>query len=82
MDVDATGWPTSFEEARAVQENLRARVVTTDDFGAVRTVAGVDTGYEGDVALGGTDPNSLQLTTCFNTICKQTAIRFTPRAAR
>jgi len=49
MDVDATGWPTSFEEARAVQENLRARVVTTDDLGAVRTVAGVDTGYEGDV---------------------------------
>ena len=50
MDVDVTGWPATFEEARAVQENLRARVVTTDDLGAVRTVAGVDTGYEGDVA--------------------------------
>lgn len=38
-------------------------------------------GYEGDFALSGADPNSLQLTTCFNTICKQTPIRFTGRDA-
>ncbi len=50
MRVDTDGWPTTFEEAREVQKALRSRIVTTDDFGPVRTVAGVDTGYEGDVA--------------------------------
>ncbi len=50
MKVDLTGWPTSFEEARVVQEALRQKVVVADALGDVRTVAGVDCGYEGDVA--------------------------------
>lgn len=41
-------WPTTFEQAQALQERLRGQVVTRDDFGAIRTVAGVDAGYEGD----------------------------------
>jgi deoxyribonuclease V len=43
-----TEWPTTFEEALAIQQALRTRVLTTDDFGEVQTVAGVDAGYEGD----------------------------------
>lgn len=43
-------WPTTFEEARILQEQLRADVITTDDLGEVTTVAGVDAGYEGDQA--------------------------------
>jgi deoxyribonuclease V len=41
-------WPTTLEEAQAIQERLRAQVITYDDFAAIRTVAGVDAGYEGD----------------------------------
>ena len=41
-------WPTTFDQAQALQERLRGQVVAHDDFGAIRTVAGVDAGYEGD----------------------------------
>jgi deoxyribonuclease V len=41
-------WPTTFEEALALQQRLRNDIVTHDDFGPIRTVAGVDAGYEGD----------------------------------
>jgi deoxyribonuclease V len=43
-------WPTTLEEARAIQEQLRSQVILYDDFGDIRTVAGVDAGYEGDPA--------------------------------
>lgn len=39
-------WPTTLDEALAVQQQLRAQVVTHDDLGEVRVVAGVDAGYE------------------------------------
>jgi deoxyribonuclease V len=41
-------WPTTLEEARAIQERLRSQVIARDDFGELRAVAGVDAGYEGD----------------------------------
>jgi deoxyribonuclease V len=47
---DSGVWPTTFEEARAVQEELRQRVITRDELGEVRTVAGIDAGYEGELA--------------------------------
>ncbi len=47
---DAQIWPTSLEEAVVIQEELRKHVITEDDFGPIRTVAGVDAGYEGDMA--------------------------------
>ncbi len=40
-------WPQSVAEARAVQNKLRGKVVTRDRVGRVRTVAGIDIGYEG-----------------------------------
>jgi deoxyribonuclease V len=43
-------WPTTFEEALAIQQRLRAQVVMHDDFGEIQTVAGVDAGYEEDAA--------------------------------
>jgi deoxyribonuclease V len=43
-------WPTDLEEARAIQQRLRDDVVIHDDFGTIRTIAGVDAGYEGDQA--------------------------------
>lgn len=44
-------WPADLDEARAIQEQIRAQVITYDAFGSIRTVAGVDTGYSGDSAL-------------------------------
>jgi deoxyribonuclease V len=43
-------WPTTFEEALAIQQQLRPQVVTHDDFGSIDRVAGVDAGYEEDAA--------------------------------
>jgi deoxyribonuclease V len=45
-------WPTTLEEAQAIQQRLRAQVIAHDDFGEVRMVAGVDAGYEGDPQVG------------------------------
>jgi deoxyribonuclease V len=45
-------WPTTFEEAQALQEQLRSQVITSDDIGEVRAVAGVDAGYEPDSDAG------------------------------
>ncbi|MGE5240713.1 MAG: endonuclease V [Bacteroidota bacterium] len=39
-------WPTDVTQARAVQESLRGKVFVGDKLGVVRTVAGVDVGYE------------------------------------
>jgi deoxyribonuclease V len=39
-------WPTTLPEAEALQQQLRAQVVTHDDLGDVQIVAGVDAGYE------------------------------------
>ena len=41
-----------FAQARQLQEELRHRVVTHDDFGEIRFIAGLDVGFEGDVARG------------------------------
>jgi deoxyribonuclease V len=43
---DLKEWPSDTAEARSVQERLRGRVVTADRLGRVRTVAGIDVGYE------------------------------------
>jgi deoxyribonuclease V len=43
-------WPTTLSEATRIQQELRGRVVLHDDFGQIRTVAGIDAGYEGDLA--------------------------------
>jgi deoxyribonuclease V len=45
-------WPTTFEQAEALQQQLRSQVITHNDFDRIRTVAGVDAGYEGDPATG------------------------------
>ncbi len=39
-------WPENIAEARAIQEQLRSRVITENRLGAVNTVAGVDVGFE------------------------------------
>lgn len=39
-------WPTTVAEARQTQESLRAQVIAADKLGRVRSVAGVDVGYE------------------------------------
>lgn len=43
-------WPTTLVEAEAIQQQLRSQVKLEDDFGDIRTIAGVDAGYEGDQA--------------------------------
>ncbi|WP_416674586.1 deoxyribonuclease V [Egbenema bharatensis] len=39
-------WNLSREEAIALQQSLRDKIITTDQLGEVRTVAGVDVGFE------------------------------------
>ena len=51
MAQRGAAWPLTVAEAREVQEKLRARVITRDRIGRVRTVAGIDIGYEGDNRL-------------------------------
>lgn len=43
-------WPTTVEAALEIQQQLRNEVIVADDFGDVRTVAGVDAGYAADPA--------------------------------
>ncbi|MDD9975234.1 MAG: deoxyribonuclease V [Candidatus Poribacteria bacterium] len=43
-------WDVSSEEARQIQNRLRTQVVTTDRFGTINTVAGVDIGLKKDIA--------------------------------
>ena len=43
-------WNVTPEEARGIQNSLRELVIHTDEFGAVRTVAGVDLGFTKNVA--------------------------------
>lgn len=43
-------WPSDLDEAQVIQQRLRGEVVARDDFGNIRTIAGVDAGYEGDQA--------------------------------
>jgi deoxyribonuclease V len=39
-------WPTTVADARVVQERLRGKVVTRDRLKTIRTVAGIDVGFE------------------------------------
>ena len=39
-------WDVTVQEAIAIQQELRREVVTTDDFGPIANVAGVDAGFE------------------------------------
>jgi len=48
MKHPPASWPRTVAEAHAVQESLRTRVITCDRLGPVRTVAGIDIGYEND----------------------------------
>jgi deoxyribonuclease V len=41
-------WEVTAAEAAEIQNQLRSEVVLSDDFGPVRTVAGVDAGFEDD----------------------------------
>lgn len=47
IDVPDT-WPTDAAGAIAVQNRLRSQVITTDQFEAIKTVAGIDAGFEQD----------------------------------
>lgn len=39
-------WPTTIAEAQAIQDRLRFQVITSDALGPIRTIAGLDAGYE------------------------------------
>src|SRR3990172_126109 len=44
-------WPKTVAEAKAVQEALRGNVIAKNRVGKVRTVAGIDVGFEKDGAV-------------------------------
>jgi deoxyribonuclease V len=43
-------WDISPAEARQIQEELRDRVIRKDQFGEIKTIAGVDLGFRKDIA--------------------------------
>jgi deoxyribonuclease V len=43
---EPVSWPRRVIEARKIQEQLRTKVIAQDKFGKIRTVAGVDVGFE------------------------------------
>lgn len=45
-DILASHWPTTTEEAKLVQQQLRGQVIRVNDLGEVHRVAGVDVGFE------------------------------------
>ena len=47
---DLHPWNVTHEEARQLQNELRAQVVGTDRFGKINTVAGADIGFKKDIA--------------------------------
>ncbi|MFG6100835.1 deoxyribonuclease V [Leptothoe sp. EHU-05/26/07-4] len=47
IDVSDT-WPQDTGGAIAIQNRLRSQVITTDQFAAITTVAGIDAGFEQD----------------------------------
>jgi len=51
-DADPSLWPESIDAARAIQEELRHKVIVGDDFGTVRMIAGIDVGYDMERNLG------------------------------
>lgn len=44
-------WDVTPKDARELQNRLRTRVIQTDQFGTINTVAGVDIGLKKDIAL-------------------------------
>ncbi|MEW6491801.1 MAG: deoxyribonuclease V [Cyanobacteriota bacterium] len=44
-------WPTTVEEAIAIQKQLQSEVILEDQLGEVQYVAGVDVGFEDDYAI-------------------------------
>ena len=44
-------WDVTPEEARQLQNKLRTQVISTDQFGTINTVAGVDIGLKKDTAI-------------------------------
>ncbi len=44
-------WPTTVEEAIAIQKQLQSEVILEDQLGEVQYVAGVDVGFEEDYAI-------------------------------
>ena len=44
-------WDVAPEEARRLQNELRTQVISTDQFGTINTVAGVDIGLKKDTAI-------------------------------
>lgn len=41
-------WPTTVDEAVAIQQQLRTHVITEDQLGSIQSIAGVDVGFEED----------------------------------
>lgn len=48
---DLHSWDVTPEEARQLQNRLRTQVISTDRFGTINTVAGVDIGLKKDTAI-------------------------------
>jgi len=51
-DADPSLWPADMSIAKDIQETMRHKVVVADDFGEIKTIAGVDVGYDMDRNLG------------------------------
>ncbi|MEM1368003.1 MAG: deoxyribonuclease V [Cyanobacteria bacterium P01_H01_bin.15] len=49
--IQSHPWPNDAEAAAKIQNQLRSQVIKTDQFSEIKTVAGVDVGFEDDYAI-------------------------------
>ncbi|PZV14887.1 MAG: deoxyribonuclease V [Leptolyngbya sp.] len=66
MNIALPDWSFSPEQAIALQQELRSQVILTDQLGKVRSVAGVDVGFEAEgtitrAAVAVLNPDDLQV---------------------
>lgn len=69
-------WDVTPEEARQLQNELRAQVIQTDQFGTINTVAGVDIGLKKDIAIASVVVLSFPELQVVDSVVTQSPVRF------
>ena len=69
-------WDVTPEAARQLQNELRAQVIQTDQFGTIKTVAGVDIGFKKDTAIASVVVLSFPELQVVDSVLTESSVRF------
>ncbi|MXY99137.1 deoxyribonuclease V [Candidatus Poribacteria bacterium] len=73
---DLHSWDVTPEEARQLQNRLRTQVISTDRFGTINTVAGVDIGLKKDTAIASVVVLSFPELQVVDSVVRASPVRF------